>query len=438
MTFPARTKKIALVNAVIADPEKDSTAAGGVLVDGERIVAVGPDVTPANTGADAQIFDCRGQVLAPGLVDLRAFLGEPGASHRETIATASAAAAIGGVTTILALPDTSPPIDGSATVEFVRQRARENACVRVLPAAALTKGLAGEEICEYGLLKEAGAAAFSNGYRSVRSSQVMRRAMIYARDFDALVIHAPEDADLARNGVMNEGELATRLGLMSIPREAETIMLERDMRLVAMTGVRYHAAHVTNVLSLEVIARAKAAGLNVSCATSINHLTLNENDIGDYRTFMKVAPPLRSEAERLALVEALAGGIIDVIVSDHNPQDVEAKRLPFAEAEYGAIGLETMLAAALRLVKSGHVSLPKLIAAMSLRPADILGVPQGRLQPGAPSDLIVFDPDEPFVVDPHALHSRSKNTPFDEARLEGRVKMTMVGGRIVQESGTFV
>lgn len=438
MTASASAGKIALINGQLADPERDTLAPGGVLVDGDMLRDAGAQVTAANAGSDAQVIDCKGKVISPGLIDMRAFLGEPGAGHRETIATASAAAANGGITTILAMPDTNPPVDGSAAVQFVLQRARETACVRVLPGAALTKGLAGAELAEFGLLREAGAAAFTNGYKSVRSSQVMRRALTYARDFDALIIHQCEDPDLARSGFMNEGELATRLGLAGVPPEAETIILDRDMRLVAMTGARYHAALVTNVLSLDVIAKAKAAGLPVTCGISINHLTLNEADIGDYRTYLKLSPPLRAEDERMALVQALADGLIDVIVSDHNPQDVEVKNVPFAEAEFGATGLETMLAAGLRLVHAGQISLPKLIAAMSLRPAQILQLPQGRLAAGAPADIIVFDPDEPFVVVPEELNSRSRNTPFDEARLQGKVSLTMVGGSMVLRDGALV
>ena len=298
----------------------------------------------------------------------------------------------------------------------------------------MTKGLEGVEIAEIGLLQEAGAVAFSDAAKSLRNAQVMRRVMAYARDFDALVIHHTEDPDLAAEGVMNESELATRLGLTGIPREAEAIMLDRDIRLVALTGVRYHAGLISTKMSLDAIRAAKQAGLPITCATSINHLTLNENDIGDYRTFLKLTPPLRAEDERRALVEGLAEGIIDVIVSDHNPQDVETKRLPFAEAEYGAIGLETMLSAGLRLVHSGEVKLSRLLAAMSSRPAEILGLPQGRLAVGAPADLIRFDPDEPYVVDPMKLHSRCKNTPFDEAKMQGRVKLTLVAGQVVWES----
>ncbi len=257
--------------------------------------------------------------------------------------------------------------------------------------------------------------------------------MAYASDFNALIIHHAEDPDLAAGGVMNEGEFASRLGLAGIPREAEAIMLDRDMRLVNLTNARYHAALVTTSLSVDIIKRAKASGLPVTCGTSINHLTLNESDIGDYRTFLKLAPPLRHEDERRALVEALADGTIDIIVSDHNPQDVETKRLPFAEAEYGAIGLETMLSAGLRLVTSGDVSLFRLLDAMSSKPAAVLGLPQGRLAKGAPADLIRFDPSEPYVVDKTKLRSRSKNTPFENARMEGRVKLTLVAGKIVHE-----
>ncbi|MGH6838531.1 MAG: dihydroorotase [Methylocella sp.] len=426
---------LALVNARLIDPAKLSETMGGVLVADGLIRDFGPTVAPANLPAHAQIIDCGGDCVAPGLIDMWAFIGEPGAEHRETIATATMAAAAGGITTILARPDTNPPVDDAAVVDFLLRRARDTGRVRVLPLAALTAGLNGAEIAEIGLLQLAGAVAFSDGARAVRNARVMRRVMQYARDFDALVVHLAEDPDLAAEGVMNEGEFASRLGLAGIPREAEAIMLDRDIRLVNLTGARYHAALVTTALSLDIIAKAKADGLAVTCATSINHLTLNENDIGDYRTFLKLAPPLRHEDERRALVAALEAGLIDAVVSDHNPQDVETKRLPFTEAEEGAIGLETMLAAGLRLVHSGEIPLPRLIAAMTIRPAEILGLPQGRIKIGAPADVIRFDPDEPFVVDPAKLHSRCKNTPFDEARMEGKVKLTLVAGEAVYEAG---
>ncbi len=313
------------------------------------------------------------------------------------------------------------------------RRARDTAIVHVHPMAAITKGLEGKEMTEIGLLKAAGAVAFTDGEKSVTNAQVMRRALTYARDFDALIVHHTEDPDLVGDGVMNEGEFAARLGLLGIPKAAETVMLERDLRLVALSGGRYHAASVTCTDSLEVLARAKQAGLRVTAAASINHVTLNENDIGPYRTFLKLTPPLRAEEDRRRLVEAVATGLVDVVMSDHNPQDVEVKRLPFAEATPGAIGLETMLAAGLRLVHAGELSLMKLLQAMSSRPAELLGLPGGTLRSGAPADVIVVDLDLPWVLDPAELKSKCKNTPFDEARMTGRVMRTIVAGRTVYE-----
>ena len=324
-------------------------------------------------------------------------------------------------------------IDNSATVDFVMRRARDTAIVNIHPMAAITKGLAGAEMTEIGLLKAAGAVAFSDGDLSITNAQVMRRALTYARDFDALIVHHTEDPDLVGEGVMNEGEFATRLGLAGIPNAAETVMLERDIRLVMLTRGRYHAASLTCIESLEIMQRARDLGLPVSASVSINHVALNENDIGPYRTFLKLAPPLRTEADRKALIAAIASGLIDVVMSDHNPQDVEVKRLPFAEAAAGAIGLETMLPAGLRLVHAGELDLLSLIRAMSTRPAELLGLPGGTLRSGAPADLIVIDPDVPWLVDPDELKSKCKNTPFDEARFSGRVIRIIVGGRTVYE-----
>lgn len=425
---------LAFLNARLVDPEAGTVGAGGVLVEDGRIRAVGDAVTRGNIGQAVATVDCRGDCVSPGLIDMRAFVGEPGAEHRETIASASAAAAAGGVTTIVATAETHPPIDDPAVVDFVRRRARDTSRVRILTVAALTAGRQGRDLTEIGLLKEAGAVAFCDGPRSVANARVMRRALTYARDFDALILHHCEEPDLAAGGVMNEGELASRLGLPGIPAEAESIMLARDLRLVALTRGRYHAAIVSCRQSIALIRAAKAAGSPITCGTTINHLTLNENDIGAYRTFLRLSPPLRGEVDRLALVEAVAEGIIDVVVSDHDPQDVETKRLPFAEAEPGAIGLETLLSAALRLVHAEAIGLPALIARMTLGPARILGLEGGRLTPGAPADLIRFDPDEPYVLEADALHSRCRNTPFDEARLQGRVKTTVVDGTVVFEA----
>ena len=421
---------LVITGAQLVDPASGREEIGDLVVVDGIIRAVGAGAQGVRPDG-ARVIEARGRVLAPGLIDMRAFVGEPGAEHRETLATASRAAAAGGVTTVVCMPDTNPPVDDPAVVDFVVRRARDTAIVRILPAAALTKGLQGREMAEIGLLTDAGAVFLTDGARAVTNAQVMRRALTYARDRGALIVHHCEDPHLVGDGVMNEGELAGRLGLPGIPREAETIMLERDMRLVRLTGARYHAAMISCADSLAVIARAKAEGLPVTCGVSINALTLNENDIGPYRTFLKLSPPLRHEDDRVAMVEALAEGLVDVIVSDHNPQDVETKRLPFAECADGAIGLETMVAAGLRLVHGGEISLPMLLRALSTRPAEILGLPQGRLTRGAPADLILFDPDEPFVLDPVTLHSRCKNTPFDGARLQGRVHLTVVDGRVV-------
>ena len=426
-------RPILLANARIVDPSRDLDIVGDLLIADGVIREAKRGIGAAGVPEGTEIIDCRGKLIAPGLIDMRAFIGEPGAGHRETFASASQAAAAGGVTTVICQPETSPTLDDPATVDFVLRRARDTAIVHVHPMAAITKGLEGREMTEIGLLKAAGAVAFTDGAKSITNAQVLRRVLTYARDFDALIVHHTEDPDLIGDGVMNEGEFAARLGLLGIPNAAETVMLERDIRLVALTGGRYHAASVTCAESLEVLARAKDAGLKITASASINHVTLNENDIGPYRTFLKVAPPLRAEDDRKALVEALASGLIDVVMSDHNPQDVETKRLPFAEAAAGAIGLETMLIAGLRLVHSGAIELPTLLRAMSTRPAEILGLPGGTLKSGAPADLIVVDLDVPWVVDPTELKSKCKNTPFDEARMSGRVVRTIVAGRTVYE-----
>jgi dihydroorotase len=424
---------ILLTNARIIDPSRDLDFSGDLLIADGVIREAKRGIGAAGVPEGTEIVDCRGKVVAPGLVDMRAFVGEPGAEHRETLASASQAAAAGGVTTIICQPDTSPAIDEPATVDFVLRRARDTAIVHVHPMAALTKGLQGKEMTEIGLLKAAGAVAFTDGAKSVTNAQVMRRALTYANDFDALVVHHTEDPDLVGEGVMNEGEFAARLGLLGVPKMAETIMLERDLRLVALSGGRYHAASITCPESLEVLQRAKDLGLAVTASASINHMTLNEVDVGSYRTFCKLSPPLRAEQDRAALVSAIANGLIDVVMSDHDPQDVETKRQPFADAAPGAIGIETMLTAGLRLIHNGEIELPSLLRAMSTRPAELLGLPGGTLRPGSVADVIVVDTDVPWVLDRADLKSKCKNTPFDEAKLQGRVVRTIVAGRTVYE-----
>ncbi len=419
------------INARLIDPASNRDEPGGLLVKDGLIADLGSHLR-RNAPEGATVIDCKGHVLAPGLIDAQVFTGEPGYEHRETLKTASHAAAAGGVTTIVVMPDTNPVIDQVALVDFIQRRARDNALVHVHTMAALTKGLQGEEMTEIGLLKRAGAIAFSNGKSSIVNTRVMRNVLSYSKDFNALVVHHTEDPYLS-NGAMNSGEVAARLGLSGVSKIAETIVLERDVRLVEMTGGRYHAATISCRESLDVVKNAKSKKLSVSCGVSINHLTLNENDIGPYRTFFKVRPPLRREEDRVAMVQGVANGDIDIIVSSHDPQDADTKRRPFAEAADGAVGLETLLSAALRLVHSGDITLPAMLKALTINPARLLGLHSGRLAKGAIADLVLFDPGEPWVVNKDLLRSRSKNTPFDEAKMQGRVLRTMVAGQTVYE-----
>jgi dihydroorotase len=418
-------------NARIVDPSRGIDETGSVIIEDSVIKAAGADARNQGVPEGAQVIDCRGKAILPGLVDARVFVGEPGAEHRETIASASRAAAAGGVTSFLMMPDTAPVIEDVALVEFVRRAARDTALVNVYPAAAVTRGLEGRELTEFGLLREAGAVAVTEGRRTIGNARVMRRALTYARDFGLLVAHETQDADLSAGGVMNEGLLASWLGLPGVPREAEAIPLARDLMLARLTRGAYHAAKLSTAMSAAMMARAKADGVNVTAGVSINHLSLNENDVGEYRTFFRLAPPLRAEEDRLAMVEALKDGTIDIIVSSHDPQDVDTKRLPFADAAAGAIGLETLLSAALRLYHNGEVPLPRLVEALSTAPARIFGLPGGTLKPGAPADLVLVDLDAPWLVREADIRSLSKNTCFEGARMQGRVLQTMVGGRTV-------
>ncbi|HEY6629868.1 MAG TPA: dihydroorotase [Rhizobiaceae bacterium] len=421
-------------NARIVDPSRGIDETGAVIVDGTKIAAAGASAHNQGIPGGATVVDCAGKTILPGLVDSRVFIGEPGAEHRETIHSASEAAAAGGVTSIVMMPDTDPIIDDIALVEHVLRAARDTASANVYPAAAISKQLAGHEMTEFGLLREAGAVGFTDGRHTIASSSLMRRALTYARDFGAVIAHETQDADLSGNGVMNEGLYASWLGLSGIPREAEAIPLERDLLLARLTRGAYHAAKISTALSAAAIARAKADGANVTAGVSINNLSLNENDVGEYRTFFRLSPPLRAEDDRLAMIEAVKNGTVDVIVSSHDPQDVDTKRLPFADAAEGAIGLETLLGAALRLYHNGDVPLLRLAEVLSSAPAKLFGLPGGRLCPGAPADLILVDLDDPWVVQEADIRSRSKNTCFEGARLQGRVLQTLVAGRTVFSS----
>jgi dihydroorotase len=420
----------AYVNASIVAPAQGLNGKGGILIEDGWILAVGPKVTRESAGSGTAVIDCSGLTLVPGLIDMRVFTGEPGTEYRETLASASEAAAAGGVTTMIVMPNTQPVIDDAAIVDFIMRRARDTATVRVAPMAAITKGLAGELMSEIGGLKEAGAVAITEGTKAVANANVFRRALTYAKDFDILVVQHVEEPSLS-SGVMNAGETAGRLGLSGNPAMSEVIMLERDLRLVEMTGARYHASQISSQQSVEVIRAAKARGLPVTCGVSVHHLTLNENDIGAYRTFFKLSPPLRSEDDRRALVEAVGDGTIDVIVSGHDPQSADTKRLPFAEAAFGAIGLETMLSAALSLYHNDNISLSRLVEAMSSKPAEILGLETGRLAPGAPADFALVDPHLSWTIEEDVLRSRAKNSPFEHRTLEGRCVETIVAGQSV-------
>ncbi len=428
MAAPGR---IAYVNARLVDPASGTDTPGALLTEGRRIADLGPALFADGVPDGIETVDCGGHCLAPGLVDMRAHLREPGAEHKETLASASRAAAAGGVTSVACLPDTDPPIDQTALIEFVARRARETSLVKVYPVAAITRGREGRALTEIGLLKEAGAVGFSDADRAVTDSRVMLRALAYARAVGALIMQHPEDHALTAGGAMNDGELATRLGLAGMPAVAETIVVERDLRLAAAASAPYHVAHVSTADAVAAVRHAKARGLPVTCATAPHYFTLNENAVADYRTFAKVRPPLRGEDDRLAIVEGLADGTIDAIASDHAPHDQDSKRTTFAQAAFGIVGIETMLTLSLALVHDGRLGLPAVLDKLTAAPARLLGLEQGRLARGAPADLVLIDLERPWVVDPDALHSKSKNAPYDGHAVQGRALRTVVGGETV-------
>jgi dihydroorotase len=386
------------------------------------------------TAGDVKI-DAKGKVVAPGLIDLRVKTGEPGSENKETLETAGDSAAAGGVTTFVVMPDTNPVIDSVALVDFITRRAESVAKVKVLPTAGLTIGLDGLKMAEIGLIREAGAAFFTNGDKPVEDAGVLRRAMSYAASFDALVASRPDTPALSQNTVMNAGAFAARLGLRGAPLEAEWIALERDLMLAETTGVRLLADCISTARSLAAVERARKAGVKVACSVASYSLFFNELDVGDYLTYCKVQPPFRGEADRMALIDGLKRGAIDAVVSAHDPQPTEDKRLPIAEAAYGAVGLETLLPALLSIALREEIPLAVALKPVTSGPADLLGLPQGRLVRGAPADLVLFDPAAPWACDRDDLSSRSKNSPFDGRKLEGRVLRTWVNGATVFERG---
>ncbi|MEO0328582.1 MAG: dihydroorotase [Pseudomonadota bacterium] len=421
-------RPIILRGGHVVDPSQNLDAKCDILIADGKIGAIG---NISEKPDDASTINCNGKHVFPGLIDARVFVGEPGGEHRETIASASKAAVKGGITGFIMMPETDPVIDDVALVDFVRRAARDDAIARVYPSASITRGFEGTELTEFGLLQEAGAILLTEGKRSIQSSLVLRRALTYAKDFGLVVSTETFDPYLSENGVMNEGLIASHMGLPGIPREAEIIMLERDLRLAALTGGNYHAANISTSDSAEAIAPYKEANPNITCAVSINHLTLNENDIGRYRTFLRLQPPLRNETDRNAMISALADGTIDIIVSSHDPQDVDEKRHPFSEAADGAIGMETLFAAAMRLYHNEEVPLARLIDALSTRPARIFGLDGGSLAVGKAADLIITDLDDPWIVRESDIVSKSKNTPYEKEKFSGRVLQTFVNGECV-------
>ena len=417
-----------LQNAHLIDPQNGTVDQGNILIKEGVIAARGAIVSAP--GKETRIIDCAGKYLAPGIIDIGVKVCEPGERHKESFKSAGLAAAAGGITTIVTRPDTVPAIDTPETLEFIRRRAMDASIVNVLPMAALTKG---REMTEIGFLQDAGAVGFTDCDRVVRDVKVLTRALSYARSLGAWVMGHPQDPYLSEGAAVTSGKFATLRGLPGVSPLAERMGVDRDISLIEMTGASYHFDQITTARAVPALARAKSNGLNITAGTSIHHLTLNEFDVAEYRTFFKLKPPLRSEDDRLVIIDALKDGIIDIISSMHTPQDEESKRLPFEEAASGAVGLETLLPAALRLYHGGLLDLPSLFRAMSLNPAKRLGLPAGRLEVGAPADLVLFDPDAPFVLNRFGLLSKSKNTPFDEARMQGKVLRTFVNGNEIYQ-----
>jgi len=429
-----RGSPVVYINARIIDPASGTDIKGALVTEGGLIRDFGPALFKDAPPFDCERVDCGGKILAPGLVDMRVQLREPGEEHKETIQTAAEAASAGGVTAMVCLPNTDPVIDDVSGIEYIARRAREVRATKVFCYAAATQGLEGKELAEMGLLADMGAVGFTDGPRALAEAQVMRRVLSYSRAFDALILQHPEEPSLAKGGAMNEGEISMRLGLPGIPSLAEVMMIERDLRLVELTGARLHIMHVSTAEGVDAIRRAKAQGLRVTCDTAPPYFTLTEGDIGEYRTFCKISPPLRTGRDREAVIAGLADGTIDAITSDHAPQDQEAKRVPFAQAEHGIVGLETLLPLALALHHKHKLSLLDVLKKLTSAPAAILRLPLGRIAKGAPADLVLFDPDRPWIVDAKRFRSKSKNSPFDEMPVMGKVLRTVVAGRTLYDA----
>ena len=425
------SRPVAYLNARLVDPASGYDGPGAIVVTEGVIADVAHAPTLGSLSSDVEVVDAGGALLIPGLIDIRVKTGEPGAEPKETLKSAAQAAAAGGVTTMVVQPDTHPVMDEPAVVDFILRRARDIELVNVYPAGAATKGCEGQRMAEIGLMHEAGCLYLTDADRPIVDSKVFRRVLSYAKAFGVPVAHRPADPWLSSGAAASEGEFAARMGLPAVPAIAEKIMLDRDLALAELTGAQLIVDQVTTAAALERLRRARDRGLPVTATTSINHLSFNEIDIGDYRTFCKLDPPLRSEDDRQAVIEAVASGLIQVIVSAHAPAPAEDKRLPYDEAAPGAVGLQTLLAALLAFHHEGRIPLIDLIRAVTCAPAELLGLSAGRIAKGAPADLVLCDLNAPVVIDADKLLSKSKNSPFDGRRLQGKVLRTVVDGRTV-------
>ena len=427
-------KEKILINARIIDPSQGMDEKGSVLVDDKgKIKSIGKNVKKIDAPS-AEVIDVNNHIIIPGIVDMKAFVGEPGYEYKENFRTLSQAALAGGVTSVVTMPNTKPIIDNVSMVDFIIRRGRDKASINLFPCASLTREIGGKEMSEFGLLSAKGIIGFTDVIKTVQNTETMARIMDYASDIGVLIMQHVEDYELSKNGCINEGEVSTRLGLGGISYIAEKIIIERDLSLLNQFPCRYHVNQISSKESLNVIKRNKEKGLKFSVGVSINNLSLNENDIGDFKTFLKLSPPLRLEDDRVALVEGIKSGLIDVIVSDHTPEDEEGKRLPFAQAATGAVGIETLLPLALEMHHNESLPLTKIIETLTINPANILKINKGSLKKGSDADICVFDLDEPWMVNGDDLKSKSKNTSIEGRKLQGKVQMTILGGEVVFKS----
>lgn len=427
-------KNYALINARIIKPSVNVIEKGGLLIKGKLIEDFGQHIQASNISDNYEIIDCKNSYLAPGLVDIRVQIREPGLEHQETIKSVSKSACSGGISSLVCLPNTKPIIDQPALIHSIQRKAREVALSKIFCTGAITRNLDGKEIAELQLMAESGAVGFTDAIRSVSDTRVMRRALTYVKSFNGLIIQHPEEYNLSNEGIVNEGEVSTRLGLRGIPYYAEAMIIERDLWLVRETNSRYHVSHISTEAGVNIIRRAKEEGLKISCDTAPPYFMLNEMAVENYRTFTKLSPPLRTEKDRISVIKGLQDGTIDAIASDHMPQDQDAKRLPFSQAEYGSVGLETLLPLSLSLVKNNFLSIEKVFSLITSNPAKIINLDVGEIKKGNDADIIIFDENKPWKVNPDEFHSKSKNTPFDGMLVEGKNLMTFIRGRLVYKN----